>query len=102
ALYGAHYECLIAERAGQPRDTVVTVCGKHCESGDVVAIDASLQRPQAGDTLVVCTTGAYNRSMASNYNCQPRPAVFWVKDGQARAVLRRETYEDLQICEVEE
>jgi diaminopimelate decarboxylase len=95
ALYDARYECLIANRAGEPRDTIVTVAGKHCESGDVVMIDASIQNPQVGDTLVMLTTGAYNHSMASNYNKQPRPAVVWVADGQAREVLRRETYEDL-------
>jgi len=102
ALYDAHPECLIAERADQPRDALVTVCGKHCESGDVVAIDASLQTPQVGDTLVVTATGAYNHSMASNYNCQVRPAVLWLKDGAVREILRRETYEDLMRCEVEE
>ncbi|MDR1714137.1 MAG: diaminopimelate decarboxylase [Coriobacteriales bacterium] len=100
ALYDAHYECLLANKADQPRSTVVTVAGKHCESGDVVAIDASLQPAEPFDILAVCTTGAYNYSMASNYNRQVRPGVVWVQDGQAREVLRRETYEDLLRCEV--
>jgi diaminopimelate decarboxylase len=101
ALYDARYECVIAERAGQPRDAIVTVAGKHCESGDVVMLDASIQTPQVGDTLVVMTTGAYNHSMSSNYNKQVRPAVVFLADGQARVVLRRETYEDLMACDVD-
>jgi len=100
ALYDARYECLIANRAGQPRDALVTVAGKHCESGDVVMIDGSIQQPQVGDILVILTTGAYNQSMASNYNKQPRPAVIWLADGQARTVVRREEYQDLLSCDV--
>jgi len=69
--------------------------GKHCESGDVLAIDASLQSPRVGDTLAILGTGAYNSSMASNYNGQVRPAVVWLRDGQARTVVRRENYDDL-------
>ncbi|MCL1847212.1 MAG: diaminopimelate decarboxylase [Coriobacteriia bacterium] len=99
ALYGAHYEPTIANRADQPRDTVVTVAGKHCESGDVVAIDVPLQQTQAGDVLCVFATGAYCQSMASNYNKQVRPGVVFVRDGIARLVVRRETYEDLMRCE---
>jgi diaminopimelate decarboxylase len=102
ALYGAHYECAIADRADAPRDALVTVAGKHCESGDVVAIDASVQQPRVGDVLAVFTTGAYNQSMASNYNKQPRPAVVWLRDGEVREVIRRETYDDLMRCEVGE
>jgi diaminopimelate decarboxylase len=101
ALYDARYECLIADRAGQPRDAIVTVAGKHCESGDVVMIDAAIQRPQVGDTLVVMTTGAYNHSMSSNYNKQVRPAIVWLADGEARVVVRRETYADLMACEMD-
>ncbi|MDD3486752.1 MAG: diaminopimelate decarboxylase, partial [Atopobiaceae bacterium] len=71
------------------------VCGKHCESGDVSVRDASLPEPHEGDVLAVLGTGAYCCSMASNYNGQPRPAVVFVADGEARVVTRRETYEDL-------
>jgi diaminopimelate decarboxylase len=99
-LYDARYECLIADRAGEPRDALVTVAGKHCESGDVVAIDSSIQSPEVGDTLVVLATGAYNQSMASNYNKQPRPAVVWLVDGKVREVIRREEYADLLSCDV--
>ena len=100
ALYDARYECLIANRAAEPRDAIVTVAGKHCESGDVVMIDANIQTPGVGDVLVIMTTGAYNYSMSSNYNKQPRPAVVWVADGQAREVVRRESYEDLLATDI--
>ena len=95
ALYDAHYEAVIANRADRARDTIVTIAGKHCESGDVVAIDASLQTPKVGDIVAVLGTGAYNATMSSNYNAQRRPAVVFVEDGVATLVQRRETYEDL-------
>jgi diaminopimelate decarboxylase len=95
ALYDAHYDAIIANRADEPRSELVTVCGKHCESGDVVAIDASIQPCEPDDILAILATGAYCQSMASNYNRQVRPGVVFVKDGQARLVCRRETYDDL-------
>lgn len=95
ALYHADYEPTIANKAGQPRTEIVTLCGKHCESGDAVVIDMPLQHPDLGDIVCVFGTGAYNMTMASNYNGQPRPAVVFVKDGVARVTTRRETYEDL-------
>jgi diaminopimelate decarboxylase len=101
ALYGARYESLIANRAEEPRDALVTLAGKHCESGDVVAIDASLQAPKIGDVVCMFGTGAYGYSMASNYNRQVRPGVVFVRDGRAREVVRRETYADLLACEME-
>ncbi|MCL1880450.1 MAG: diaminopimelate decarboxylase [Actinomycetia bacterium] len=100
ALYNAHYECAVADRAAEPRSELVTVVGKHCESGDVLIIDASIQPPKVGDTLAVFATGAYNQSMASNYNKQPRPAVLWLRDGEVRQVVRRETYDDLLTCDM--
>ncbi|MDR2196464.1 MAG: diaminopimelate decarboxylase [Coriobacteriales bacterium] len=100
ALYDAHYEAVIANRADAPRDSIVTVAGKHCESGDIVLIDAPIQTPVLGDVLCVFGTGAYCQSMASNYNKQVRPAVVFVRDGAARLVVRRETYEDLMRCDV--
>ncbi len=99
ALYHAEYEPVIANKAGQPRTEIVTVCGKHCESGDAVALDRSIQHPDLGDILCVFGTGAYCHSMASNYNGQPRPGIVFVKDGQARLVTRRETYADLMACD---
>ncbi|WP_283169838.1 diaminopimelate decarboxylase [Curtanaerobium respiraculi] len=100
ALYHAEYEAVIANKADEPRTEVVTLCGKHCESGDAVVFDGSLQRPELGDIVCVFGTGAYCRSMSSNYNGQPRPAVVFVKDGEARVVTRRETYEDLMVCDL--
>ena len=95
ALYHADYEAVIANKAAQPRTEIVTICGKHCESGDAVVLDGSLQHPDLDDIVCVFGTGAYCQTMASNYNGQPRPAVVFVKDGAARVVTRRETYEDL-------
>jgi diaminopimelate decarboxylase len=100
SLYDAHYEALICDRADQPREMVATVAGKHCESGDIVVNDAPLQRPEVGDVLCVCATGAYCQSMSSNYNKQVRPGVVFVRDGGWRWVVRRETYDDLMKCEV--
>ncbi len=95
ALYGAVYEATVANRHDGPRDTKVTVAGKCCESGDILIKDISLQNPVPGDTLAVFATGAYNYSMASNYNRIPRPAMVLVNDGSDRLSVRRETYEDL-------
>ena len=95
ALYNASYEAVIANKADQPRTEIVTLCGKHCESGDAVVLDGSLQHPDLGDIVCVFATGAYCYTMASTYNGQPRPAIVFVRDGQARVVTRRETYEDL-------
>jgi diaminopimelate decarboxylase len=95
-LYGAGYEAYLPRRVDAPRPRVVTVVGKHCEQGDVVVVDAHLPddvRP--GDLLVTPVTGAYGYAMASNYNRVPRPAVVFVRDGQARVVVRRETLDDL-------
>ncbi len=95
ALYNADYEAVIANKADKPRTEIVTIVGKHCESGDAVAIDAAIQHPDLDDIVCVFGTGAYCPTMASNYNGQPRPAVIFVKDGEARVTTRRETYEDL-------
>lgn len=101
ALYGARYECLVANKANEPRTETVTVAGKHCETGDLIARDTQLQPVEPGDVLCVCATGAYCRSMASNYNQQVRPAVVFVRGGEARVVVRRETYDDLMRCDME-
>ena len=95
ALYHADYEPTIANKADQPRCEIVTLCGKHCESGDAVVVDMPLQRADLGDIVCVFGTGAYCSTMASNYNGQPRPAVVFVRDGEARVTTRRETYDDL-------
>ena len=94
-LYGSRYEALIADRAGARHETPATVAGKHCESGDILIRDAVLADPVVGDVLVTPATGAYGHAMANNYNGIPRPPVIFCRDGDARAVVRRETYEDL-------
>jgi diaminopimelate decarboxylase len=99
-LYGSRYEALIADRAGAAADTLVTVAGMHCESGDVLVRDAMLAEPAPGDVLVTPATGAYGYAMASNYNGVTRPPVIFCRDGEARAVVRRETYEDLTSRDV--
>lgn len=100
ALYHAEYEPTIANKAGQPRTEIVTLCGKHCESGDAVVVDMPLQHPELGDVVAVFGTGAYCYSMSSTYNGQPRPAIVFVKDGEARVTTRRETYADLMARDV--
>ncbi|MCE5255975.1 MAG: diaminopimelate decarboxylase, partial [Spirochaetaceae bacterium] len=95
ALYGAQYNAVIANRADCPPDRLVTIAGKCCESGDILIRDIKLPSPQEGDLLVVFATGAYNHSMASNYNRNPRPAVVMLSKGNSRLSVRRETYEDL-------
>jgi diaminopimelate decarboxylase len=100
ALYGARYEALIADRAGDPAETPVTVAGMHCESGDVLIRDATLAAPRPGDVLVTPATGAYGYAMASNYNGVPRPPVVFCRNGDARLVVRRETYDDLTARDV--
>jgi diaminopimelate decarboxylase len=94
-LYGARYEALIANRADGVPDTLATVAGMHCESSDILVRDAMLAAPAVGDLLVTPATGAYGYAMANNYNAVPRPPVIFCKDGDARVVVRRETYEDL-------
>ena len=94
-LYGSRYEALIADRAAAPADTLVTVAGKHCESGDILVRDVALADPRPGDILVTPATGAYVHSMANNYNGVPRPPVIFCSGGEAKVVVRRETHEDL-------
>jgi diaminopimelate decarboxylase len=94
-LYGAHYEAIVADRAGEAPDTPATVAGMHCESGDVLVRDTRLAAPNVGDVLVTPATGAYGYAMANNYNGVPRPPVIFCRDGEARVVVRRETWDDL-------
>ena len=95
ALYQSQYTALIANRATEPKAYRATVAGRCCESGDLIGENMELQRPVRGDILAVLVTGAYNYSMASNYNRIPRPPVIMIKDGEDRVVVRRETYEDI-------
>jgi len=93
--YQSVYRTLIANRMSAPLTQTVTVAGKHCESGDIVIKEAFLPDTETGDILVVMATGAYNYSMASNYNRLPRPAAILVNEGEANLILQRETYQDL-------
>jgi diaminopimelate decarboxylase len=92
-LYGARYEAEVADRFGH--GTFCHLAGKHCESGDVLIGGADLKDPRPGDVIVTPATGGYGHSMANNYNGQPRPPIIFVRDGDARVVVRRETYDDL-------
>ena len=101
-LYGSGYEAFDPRRVADDRNGRARIVGKHCESGDVLVFDAEVPADIAtGDLLATPVTGAYGRSMASNYNLLPRPPVVFVADGRARLVVRRETYEDLVRCEVD-
>jgi len=100
SLYQAHYEAFIANKADQPRSITATIAGKHCESGDIVVSEGPLQSADIGDILCVPATGAYCQSLSSNYNKQVRPGVIWVKGGNWRWVVRRETYDDLLRCDL--
>lgn len=95
ALYKSEYTMLLPERATAEKDKIYTVAGRNCESGDLLGENIPLPEVSAGDYLAVLTTGAYNYSMASNYNRVPRPPVVMVKDGVDRVVVKRETYEDI-------
>lgn len=95
ALYQAKYEGALANRMNDESDTLLSVAGKLCESGDMLMWDTLLPSPNAGDILAMSCTGAYGYSMASNYNRVPRPAVVFVEDNEARVVVERETYADI-------
>ena len=97
-LYGSPYEAHVADRFGGSTECVLA--GKHCESGDVIVRSALLDDPRVGDVIVTPATGAYGHAMANNYNGVPRPPVIFARDGQARVVLRRESFEDLSARDV--
>lgn len=100
ALYRSPYTVLPASRMEEPRDFVCTLAGRCCESGDLIQEDILLPRPARGDLLAVLSTGAYNFSMASNYNRLCRPALVMVRSGQARLAVRRQTFADLAACDL--
>ncbi|MCW2670592.1 MAG: lysA [Frankiales bacterium] len=101
ALYDARYTAVLASRTSMAEPKNVTLCGKHCESGDIVVHDVPLPADLApGDLVAVPASGAYHRSMASNYNHVPRPPVVAVKDGASRVLVRRETEDDLLALDV--
>ena len=95
ALYKAKYEAMLANKMNEEADTIYTVAGKCCESGDMLVMDAKLPKAEQGDLLLVSSTGAYNYSMSSNYNRLPKLPVVFVKDGTSRLVVKGDTLEDL-------
>ncbi len=101
ALYDADYSCTLASRASEAPPVLARVVGSHCESGDIVVKDEFLPGDVApGDLIAVPGTGAYCRSLASNYNHVPRPGVVSVRDGIDRLVVRRETESDMYALDV--
>ncbi|MPN50686.1 Diaminopimelate decarboxylase [bioreactor metagenome] len=84
-----------ASKANEKRDFAATIAGKCCESGDLIQENTFIQKPEIGDILAVLSTGAYNYSMASNYNRIPRPAAVMVNGNTSREIIKRETYSDL-------
>ncbi len=94
-LYQSEYEAVVANKADEPRSEKVTIAGRCCESGDLIGENMALQHAESGDILAVLATGAYNFSMAMTYNRLQRPAVVFIKDGQARIGVRRQTLDDI-------
>ena len=99
-LYQSAYTLCLANRADEKADFSCTVGGRCCESGDLIQENVLLPRPKRGDILAVLVTGAYNYSMASNYNRVTRPPVVVLKDGNDRLAVRRERFEDLIACDI--
>ncbi len=102
ALYESEYTAVAPEKMNEPQTECVTIAGRCCESGDLIGKDMPLQKVKAGDLVAILATGAYNYSMASNYNRVPRPPVVMVSGGKSKLVIRRESYEDLianDICD---
>lgn len=94
-MYDAEYDAVLPERPEAAREEKVTICGRCCESGDILIRNIMMPKVKRGDLLAVLSTGAYNYSMTSHYNRLPKPAVVMVKDGEAKLSVRRETYEDV-------
>lgn len=95
ALYDSDYKVLVANKVDKECDYVATIAGKCCESGDLIQENVKIPKPERGDVLAVLSTGAYNYSMASNYNRIPRPAMVMVNDSDSRIIIKRETYQDI-------
>lgn len=100
ALYRSQYEVVVANKASEPADYCATLAGRCCESGDMIGENMMMQKAQCGDTVAVMVTGAYNHSMASNYNCIGRPPVVVVNDDGDYLAVRRESFEDMAAREL--
>jgi len=99
-LYQSAYDALVANKADKPKTEIVTIAGKCCESGDLIGENMEIQSIDAGDIIAVCATGAYNYSMSSNYNRLQKPAVIFIKNGEDRLVVKRESLDDLIRCDI--
>ena len=100
ALYGSKYTVLNASRVCEPADYECTVAGRCCESGDRIAENVMIAKPERGGIIAVLTTGAYNYAMSSNYNRVPKPAIVMVSGGNSRLAVRRESFEDMMKNEL--
>jgi diaminopimelate decarboxylase len=100
ALYDSKYEAVLAGKINQPDTELVTIAGKFCESGDILIRDIHLPAITENDVIAIPCSGAYSLPMASNYNSSLRPAILMVNNGQSRLIRRRETYEDLSMCDL--
>ena len=101
ALYQAEYTGVIANKANEGATETVTICGKCCESGDILIRDLSIAHPESGDTFAIFATGAYGYTMASNYNKNPIPGAGMVCQGKDRLIVKPQTYEDMIKNELE-
>lgn len=100
ALYQAEYEGVIANKVNEQKNDLITICGKCCESGDIIIKDIETAGVESGDTIAVFSTGAYGYSMANHYNKNVIPAVVLVKDGKDEVIVKRETYDDMISNEI--
>jgi len=99
-LYGAKYEALVANKASEAGGEMITIAGKLCEFGDILVRDVNLASVHPGDIVAIPVCGAYSIPMASNYNAMSRPAIVMVKEGRARLIRRRETYQDMMSLDL--
>lgn len=95
ALYGAKYKGVIANKINEKADDIVSICGKCCESGDILITNGLFAKAETGDILAIFSTGAYGYSLSSNYNKNPIPAVILVKDGKSTEIIKRQSYDDI-------
>jgi diaminopimelate decarboxylase len=102
ALYDSRYEVVVVNRRGEQPAETIALAGKYCESGDILARDVAVPRIEPGDLIAMPAAGAYAIAMASNYNMALKPAIVLVRDGQAKVIRRRETYDDLMRYELDE
>ena len=100
AIYGSRYEAMVANRASAPTQETVTIAGKFCESGDILVENVDLPVVYSEDLIAIPASGAYCLAMASNYNVAPRPPIVLVRDGEPRLIRRRETFQDLMLCDL--